>query len=197
MLLKKRVLELKNKGFTISEIAKKTGCSRSGVSYHFHPSKKREIIRKKNERRKNKRVVLDKKGELIVPEKKVDWKCAEAYCHLKLIEMGYLTFVPFTGNGEVDIIATKDGVVHRIQVKSVSVKKNMDVFSINVQRRSVIHKGRKKALYKEIDWFLIYDGTNLYKVPFEEGMRNISLRYKEARNGQGKKVKMAYDFLFS
>lgn len=194
MLLKKRVLELKNKGFTISEIAKKTGCSKSGVSYHFHPSKKREIIRKKNERRKNKRVILDKRGELTVPEKKVDWKCAEAYCHLKLIEMGYSTFVPFTGGGEVDIIATKDGVVHRIQVKSVSVRRGMESFNINVQRRRT---GRKKGLYKEIDWFLIYDGTNLYKVPFEEGMRNISLRYKEARNGQGKKVKMAYDFLFS
>jgi len=59
-------------------------------------------------------------NEIDIEIKKVNWKHAEALCHARLIELGYETFVPFVGGGEVDLIAMKEGKLLRIQVKSVS-----------------------------------------------------------------------------
>jgi len=127
--------------------------------------------------------------------KKVNWKHAESICHTRLIELGYETFIPFIGGGEVDLIAMKEGKLVRIQVKSVSPTNKQKV-KVNTYRSSINYKQHKYELYKYIDWFLIYDGTNIYKIENKEPSTHITLRYTLPKNNQNEGIRMASDYIF-
>tara|TARA_R100000656_G_C3915497_1_gene121788 strand:+ start:335 stop:742 length:408 start_codon:yes stop_codon:yes gene_type:complete len=132
--------------------------------------------------------------EIDIKIQEVDWKHAEAVCNAKLIELGYDTYLPFTGGGEVDIIAVKGSEIKRVQVKSVSPNKK-DVMKVHLYRSIVNFKTHAYKPYENIDWFLVYDGTNIYKFEASEVELHVSLRYTAPRNNQLKNVRMASDFI--
>lgn len=126
--------------------------------------------------------------------KKVLWKEAEALCTAKLISLGYDVFIPFNGGGEIDLIAVNNSEVKRIQVKSITPR-NPDYISVHLSRSSVNYKTIKYKPYTNIDWFLIYDGKNIYRIPSELVNCNINLRYSPTKNNQKLGVFMASDFI--
>ena len=134
-------------------------------------------------------------NEIDIEIKKVNWKHAEALCHARLIELGYETFVPFVGGCEVDLISMKEGKLVRIQVKSVSPT-NKQKINVHTYRSSINFKQHKYELYKYIDWFLIYDGTNIYKIENKKASTNITLRYKLPKNNQNEGIRIASDYIF-
>jgi Holliday junction resolvase-like predicted endonuclease/predicted transcriptional regulator len=199
MNLKEQILELSGNGMTKTEIAKMLNCASSTVSYHCSPEVKQNVIDKKRIRNNskanvnNKSIFDEKSIDIIV--KPVDWKCSEAICNLKLIELGYDTYIPFIGGGEIDLIATKDNVVYRIQIKSIAPR-NKDSICIDLSRNSINYKSAARKKYENIDFFLIYDGTNIYKFDFDIKVMSITLRYTVPKNNQIDKIKMAHDYIF-
>lgn len=131
--------------------------------------------------------------EINIELKKVNWKHAEAVCNARLIELGYETFFPFTGGTEIDLIAIKGEDIKRIQIKSVSPKK--DKINIRTYRSNINYKKHTYQHYKNIDWFLVYDGTNIYKIDSGEPSVNICLRYTLPKNNQSEGIKMASDYI--
>lgn len=133
---------------------------------------------------------------LNVTIKKVDWRVAEANVNSKLIELGYNTFLPFNDGGEIDLIATKDEKLYRIQIKSTSPT-NTKSSSFQLCRNKNNYKKNVSFSYKNIDVFILYDGTYFYKI-YPDQLQNkkfITLRYVCAVNNQTCNVRMAYDYL--
>lgn len=195
MKLKENILKLKEEGLKQFEIARSLNCSSSTVSYHCNPLVKKKIIEKKRIRR-----ILTKKDLIIHPfidkeievePKNVNWKVAEAICNAKLIELGYETFIPFNGNGEIDIIAHKDDSLYRIQIKSVSP--NGNAFDVDLSRNG---SNGTRIPYENIDLFLIYDGTNIYRISKNQLETRMTFRYKIPINMQIDNIKMARDYIF-
>lgn len=133
--------------------------------------------------------------EIDIQPKEVNWKHAEAVCNSRLIELGYETFFPFNGGTEIDLIAVKGGQVKRVQIKSVSPKRK-DKINIRTYRSNINYKGHSYSHYENIDWFLVYDGTNIYKIEAEEPSVNICLRYTAPKNNQLEGIRMASDYIF-
>ena len=196
--LKDKILNLKLQGIKQSEIAKLLNCSTGTVSYHCNPEvKKRTIIKKRirnqMKRSNNKETHPYLHKELSIEPKQVCWKHAEAVCVSKLIEKGYEIFMPFNGGGEIDLIAYKDSKLYRVQIKSISPK-SRGFIDIDLTRNSLNYKKRISSPYTNIDFFLIYDGYNIYKVT--DKVNNIVLRYKIPRSNQVHNIRMAKDYIF-
>ena len=196
MSLKEEILRLKSTGMIQSEIAKTLSCSSGTVSYHCNESVKDKIITRKRQIRKVSVIpqsTLDKELKVNV-NNKVDWRFAEAICNSRLIELGYETFFPFNGGGEIDMLAIKDGLIKRIQVKSITPTSKNKI-ELNLTRNSINYKTIKRTPYTQIDWFLIFDGTNIYKIDSSETDSYLTLRYRVPSNNQLTGVKMASDYL--
>lgn len=124
----------------------------------------------------------------------VNWKYAEAICNARLIELGYSTFLPFTTSEEIDIIAIKDKKVYKIQIKSITPKGN--TISLHLARNASNYKKHISKPYTNIDFFLIYDGINIYKI-YPDNSTAVTLRYKPTKNNQSKGIKMASDHILT
>lgn len=199
MTLKQQILQLKQQGLKQSDIAKQLKCSTGTVSYHCNPEVKSKIINKKRQKRKLQKSssispYLSK--EINIDIKSVNWKYAEILCQARLTELNYEIFIPSITGGEIDFIAYKNSNYYRIQVKAISpIKKNY--ISIKLHRKSGSYNNPKSINYTNIDWFLIYDGTNIYKVnkSYINNNKNLTLRYKIPANNQIDNITMAYDFI--
>jgi len=198
--LQEKILALSSSGLTASQISKTIPCASSTVFYYLNPESKEHILSRRRQRNKNKLFLhpyLDK--EINIEIKKVDWRHAEAVCLTRLIELGYEVFVPFNGGGEIDLIAYKDFVSYRIQIKSVSpIKKEYICIPVSRQISNRYLPNRSTLStkpYENIDFYMIYDGTNIYKINFDKNITNITLRYKVPANQQIIDIKMARDYI--
>lgn len=199
--MKDKILHLKSQGIKQSDIAKMLNITSSKVSYYCNPKVKANILKK----RRLKRILNNNESqahkflskELDVEVKAVNWKLAETLCIAKLVELGYEPFLPVISNGEIDVIATKNGTPYRIQIKSKTLT-SKSTCAIPITRNSMNYKDRRSDCYKNIDFFMIYDGTNYFKVPLSEvsGLKQITLRYKIPRNNSETGIRMASDYLF-
>lgn len=203
MELKEQILKLKEEGKSLRDISKLLGCSGGTVSYHCNPKVKEKVLARKriNDRAKaENRVVIPSiplEKEIVIVMKPVDWKYGEAICNARLVELGYDTYMATISGGEIDIVAIKDNIVYRVQVKSITPTNNESI-KLSLERNSVNYKERKTKKYENIDFFLIYDGNNIYKVDFDDvkSKGGITLRYKVTKSNQKEKIKMASDYIF-
>jgi len=195
--LKEKILELKSKGLKQSEIAKELKISTGTVSYHCNPEVKKKAIKNKRIRnlKKTKNVDLNLLNkELNYSREKVCWKQAEAIINAKLISLGYDTFIPFNTGGEIDLLAVKDNNILKLQVKSITPKNDCICFSF--RRKSSNYKKVVSKPYENIDYFLLYDGINIFVVSNENNIKSITLRYKIPKNNQ-ENIFMASDYLIN
>lgn len=193
-MLKDKILKLKEQGYIQSEIARILNCSTGTVSYHVNPQTKEKALQRKRKTSKPKELHFLLEKEITVEQKSVCWKHAEALCLSKLIELGYEVFTPFTGGGEIDLLAYKYGIFYKVQVKSVSPT-NKSFIDIYATRSSINYKSSKNVPYENIDFFMVYDGTNIYKIMRNEINASFTLRYKIPKNNQVKNVKMASEYV--
>lgn len=198
MTLKEQIFQLKSSGISQAEIAKTLGCTSGTVSYHCSERVRDNIRNKRRVRRMLSKTpfvhsLLDK--EIPIPIiGSIDWKYAEAFCISKLVLNGYDVFIPINGGGEIDCIAVKDSKSYNVQIKSSAPVKDRVVFAL--MRNSVnFHHGSSKP-YTCIDFFLLFDGVNVFKLDFDENIKGIAFRYKVTSNNQVDKINMASDYLF-
>jgi hypothetical protein len=107
---------------------------------------------------------------------------------------GWEVFVPlFAAHSRIDLIACRDGVPSRIQVKSARRLGDTICF------RTHSNTANRPAGYRgEIDAFGVYspDLDTVYVVPIDEvADRGCTLRLEPTRNGQRAGIRMAEDYL--
>ena len=199
MSLREKILSLKDSGMSQADIARELECTSGTVSYHCNENVKAKALEKKKLRDASKPKTLKPdhpllSKELPLPAKVVvNWKHAELCCMSKLSELGYDIFVPLSSNGEIDCVGFKDGKLYRVQIKCSDVYK--DCLQVSLKRNTVNFHRNKSKPYENVDFFLIFDGENVFKVDFDNSFTNITLRYKVPVNGQIDRVRMAKDYL--
>ena len=113
-----------------------------------------------------------------------------------LIRAGYFVSIPFGENQRYDLIAEKDDVLYRVQVKTGRLRKGAILFACY---SSHAHRGGRLRRYVgEIDLFGVYcaDVDSVYLIPMAEiSAWQWSLRVEPPRNGQCKKVRWASQYL--
>jgi len=196
MNLKQQIQNLKIQGMSQYKIAKQLNCSTGSVSYHCNPEVKKKSINYNRINRKKQHVELHPylNKEIDININPVNWKTAELLCAAKLTELNYEVFSPMVNGGEIDLIAYKDNISYRVQIKSVTPKKSH--CDINLLRETRNTKTTKTKPYTNIDFYLIYDGNNIYKLDFKPDLTTIVLRYKIPTNNQITNIHMAKDYIF-
>jgi hypothetical protein len=113
-----------------------------------------------------------------------------------LIRAGYYVSIPFGENHRYDLIAEKDNVLYKIQVKSGRLRKGAILFACY---SSHAHRGGGMRRYTgEIDLFGVYcaDVDGVYLIPAADvSAWSWSLRVESPKNGQSKKVRWASRYL--
>ena len=113
-----------------------------------------------------------------------------------LCQNGYLICIPLTEHAPFDLIAYKDGIFLRIQVKYIS-ENNWKLslpFKNNWSDKNKLH-----YLYyvkDEIDLFCIYcpQTDKCYYINPKLFNKSVSIRIKKTRNNQSKNINFAEDF---
>jgi PD-(D/E)XK nuclease superfamily protein len=126
---------------------------------------------------------------------------AELKVAADLVDRGCQISIPFSEDCDYDLIADKDGELHRVQIKYTE----SDGSTIIVRCRShslTNGKVRQTKYYtaKTIDWIAVYDRTSdrCYYCPASElgtGRSDLSLRLTPARNGQRVGIRPASDYV--
>ena len=113
-----------------------------------------------------------------------------------LIRAGYYVSIPFGEDHRYDLIAEKDDVLYKVQVKSGRLRKGAILFACY---SSHSHRGGGMRRYTgEIDMFGVYcaDVDAVYLIPAEDVTAwSWSLRVESPKNGQTKKVRWASRYL--
>lgn len=135
-------------------------------------------------------VALKKKGDL-----------AELKVATDLANRGCCISIPFGEDCDYDLIADKEGVLHRVQVKYTESDGRM----ILVRCRShSLTKGKirrtKHYTAETVDWIAVYDRTSdrCYYMPSSElgtGRCEVTLRLAPALNGQRIGIRDAFDYV--
>lgn len=111
----------------------------------------------------------------------------------ELLRTGWHVAFPYGENLKYDIVAEKEGVFKRIQVKAVTPQNG--VLRVNCRASnnwSVLH-----YTPKDFEMLAVADLTNrkVYFIPSGRMTRNlINLRISPPKNGQKRKVNLAEDF---
>lgn len=112
-----------------------------------------------------------------------------------LMEQGFMVLFPQTEHAPFDLVAYKDGIFNRIQVKYRAAKG--DKIMINLASSWADQHGNHRSFYgDDVDVFAIYCPTN--DMCYYVGSRDensITLRLSPTRNNQKKGVLMASDFV--
>ncbi len=114
------------------------------------------------------------------------------------IKAGYVVSVPFGENHRYDLIADKDGVLSRIQVKTGRLKDGsiqFNTFSSHFNRGM----SSMQKYTGQIEAFGVFcpEVTAVFVVPVDAATDKGYLRWEAPRNGQVKKIRRADQFLFS
>jgi Holliday junction resolvase-like predicted endonuclease len=126
---------------------------------------------------------------------------AELKVAADLVDRGCSVSFPFGEDCDYDLIADKNGLLHRVQVKYTE----SDGRIVRVRCRShSLTKGkiRRTKYYtaKTVDWIAVYDHTSdrCYYLPSTElgvnGRGDLTLRLTPARNGQRIGIRNALDY---
>lgn len=115
---------------------------------------------------------------------------------LALVRAGYLVSVPFGENHRYDLIAEKDNVLSRIQVKTGRLRDGVILFKCYSTHS---HRGGpSRRLYTgEIEYFAIYcrETDGVYMIAVNGSEPKGALRAKPTRNRQAKRIHWAEDYL--
>ena len=126
---------------------------------------------------------------------------AELKVAVDLMDRGCQLSFPFGEDCDYDLIADKEGLLHRVQVKYT--ESNGRTILLRCRSHSLT-KGKirqtKHYTAKTIDWLAVYDRTTdcCYYCPASElgsGRCELSLRLTPARNGQRVGIRNAGDYL--
>jgi hypothetical protein len=123
---------------------------------------------------------------------------SELHVMLALASAGYLVSVPFGENQRYDLIADKDGVLSRVQVKTGLLRDG--VISFRPWSSHSHRDGPHVRTYAgEIEYFGVYcpQVRATFMVPVDEVRTWGSLRWLPAKNKQKIGVRHASDFLLS
>jgi hypothetical protein len=116
---------------------------------------------------------------------------------LDLYEQGFTLLNPVTEHAPFDLVAYKDGVFKRIQVKYKSVDKSGGI-TVHFRSCWADKNGThmKQINKNEIDLFCVYcpDTDNCYYFDPSEYNRSVTLRVEASKNNQSKSVRLAADF---
>jgi hypothetical protein len=116
---------------------------------------------------------------------------------LDMFEQGFVILSPVTEHAPFDLVAYKDGLFRRVQVKYKSVDKTG---GITVHFRSVWadkNGTHMRTVDKdEIDLYCIYcpDTDSCYYLDPKDYRRSVTLRVRTPRNNQSKQVRSAAEF---
>ncbi len=126
---------------------------------------------------------------------------AELKVAADLIDRGCQISIPFSEDCDYDLIADKEGILHRVQVKYT--ESDGRTIIVKCQSHSLT-KGKirrtKRYTAETVDWIAAYDRTSdrCYYCPAAElgsGRSYLTLRLAPARNGQRLHVRDARDYL--
>jgi Holliday junction resolvase-like predicted endonuclease len=126
---------------------------------------------------------------------------AELRVAADLVDRGCRLSLPYGEDCDYDLIADKDGILHRIQVKYT--QSDGRVIGVRCMSHSLTNgKVRQTKHYtaKTIDWIAVYDRTSdrCYYLPASElgsGRSHLHLRLAPAKNGQSIGIRQASDYL--
>ena len=107
---------------------------------------------------------------------------------LALTEAGYDVSIPFGENHRYDMIADKDGVLSRVQVKTGRLRDGAVLF--NCCSSHTHRNGKSRSYVGEIDYFGVYcpELRSVYLLPIQDTARlNGTLRIRATRNLQSKR----------
>jgi hypothetical protein len=112
--------------------------------------------------------------------------------------LGYELAVPWGDSARYDLLADKDGVISRVQVKTGRLTCGAVEFNCY---SSHAHRGGSMRTYQgEIDYFGVYCPKieAVLLVPISEAPGStVYLRWQPAKNGQRKKIRWAKDYIIS
>lgn len=118
-------------------------------------------------------------------------------CQISLYEQGYLVLTPNTEHSPFDLVAYKDGVFKRIQVKyrSASSGKIDIIFRSSWADKNGTHE--KPVDKNEIDLYCIYcpETDKCYYFDPSKYEKSFTLRIDKPKNNQTKGVNYCSDFL--
>lgn len=126
---------------------------------------------------------------------------AELKIAADLADRGCCLPFPFGEDCDYDLIADKEGILHRVQVKYT--ESDGAVIVMRCRSHSLTHgKIRQTKLYtaETVDWIAVYDRTTnrCYYLPAVElgsGRIDLHLRLTPARNGQRLGIRSASNYL--
>ena len=115
---------------------------------------------------------------------------------LDLFEQGYTVLVPLTEHAPFDLVAYRNGVFRRVQVKYRAMRSNGSLtvkFSTSWADRRGVHTA--KVDKDEVDVYCVYcpDTDECYYLNPRQFGSNASLRVGATKNGQRKRVNFAVD----
>jgi hypothetical protein len=123
---------------------------------------------------------------------------AESAVIAALIRNGYEVSIPFGENHRYDLIADREGVLSRMQIKSGRLRNGVVWFSAC---SSHAHRGGPPRSYRgEIGYFGIYcaETSGVYLISCAEAPAAMgSLRVSPTKQGQSKKVRWAHKYLLT
>ena len=126
---------------------------------------------------------------------KGDLGVAKAYADL--VEKGYQVLVPMTEHAPFDLVAYRDGVFRRVQVKYRSASSTGVVDVAFVSTWSDRHGVHRRQVDKvEVDLFCVYcpDTGECYYIRPQDHASSVKLRISPSRNNQRVGVWFAEDF---
>jgi hypothetical protein len=111
---------------------------------------------------------------------------------------GYAVFVPFGENHRFDLIASKDGTLSRVQVKTGRLRRGVILFACWSSHSH--RKGPSVRTYAgEIDYFAVYcpDVDRVFMVPIGDVRTSGALRWLPTKNGQNSRVRWALPYILA
>jgi hypothetical protein len=116
---------------------------------------------------------------------------------IDLFEQGFTICLPMTEHAPFDLIAYRDGMFRRIQVKyrALGTSGALQIkFSTAWADRNGVHTA--KVDKSEVDLYCVYcpDTDECYYVDPDKFDSNVSLRVEKPKNGQCRKINFAKDF---
>lgn len=102
----------------------------------------------------------------------------------ELMRRGWEVFTEMGDNSKIDLIANKDGLLRKIQVKTVEFS---DCGWVFVRKSKITNGIRIEYLRKDIDLFAIYvmDKDAVAFVPFSKfKKKSLCLRFEKPRSGR-------------
>lgn len=115
-----------------------------------------------------------------------------------LAEQGYIVLVPLSEHQAFDIVAYKEGVFKRIQVKYRALDRTAGAIQVKLSTCWADRKGTHTSLVcpTSVDVFCVYcpETDECYYFGYPDRGKNFSLRVNAPKNNQAKGIKLATNY---